>query len=49
MCAWCDEYSREPGEIDSQMEEGDESPIDPISDIDITRINDLMFNSSDVM
>ena len=44
-----DEYSREPGEIDSQMEEGDESPIDPISDIDITRINDLMFNSSDVM
>lgn len=40
-----DEYSREPGEIDSQMEEGDERPIDPISDIDITRINDLMFNS----
>ncbi|CAN8317281.1 unnamed protein product [Cochlearia groenlandica] len=41
-----DEYSREPGEFDQQMEEGDERPIDPISDIDITRINDLMFNSS---
>ncbi|KAL0720758.1 hypothetical protein Bca4012_035357 [Brassica carinata] len=44
-----DEYSREPGENDSQMEEGeDERPIDPISDIDITRINDLMFSSSHV-
>lgn len=42
-----DEYSREPGEFDQQMEDGDERPIDPISDISITRINHLMFNSSD--
>ncbi|XP_023639938.1 phosphatidylinositol N-acetylglucosaminyltransferase subunit P [Capsella rubella] len=43
-----DEYSREPGELDPGMEEGEDRPIDPISDIDITRINDLMFNSCDV-
>ncbi|KAL1192445.1 Phosphatidylinositol N-acetylglucosaminyltransferase subunit P [Cardamine amara subsp. amara] len=43
-----DEYSREPGEFDRGMKEGKEDrPIDPISDIDITRVNDLMFNSSD--
>lgn len=42
-----DEYSREPEDFDSRIEDGDERPIDPISDIDITRINDLMFNSSD--
>ncbi|CAL9236180.1 unnamed protein product [Arabidopsis halleri] len=42
-----DEYSREPGEFDAGMEEGEDRPIDPISDIDITRINDLMFNSTD--
>jgi phosphatidylinositol glycan class P protein len=42
-----DEYSREPGEFAAGMEEGEDRPIDPISDIDITRINDLMFNSSD--
>ncbi|CAH8376397.1 unnamed protein product [Eruca vesicaria subsp. sativa] len=41
------EYSREPGEFDTQVEEGDERPIDPISDIDLTRINLLMFSSSD--
>ncbi|KAJ0259527.1 Phosphatidylinositol N-acetylglucosaminyltransferase [Hirschfeldia incana] len=44
-----DEYSREPGEFAPQMEEGDERPIDPISDIDITRFSDGMFSSSDVM
>ncbi|KAL1191591.1 Phosphatidylinositol N-acetylglucosaminyltransferase subunit P [Cardamine amara subsp. amara] len=43
-----DEYSREPGEFDPGRKEGEEDrPIDPISDIDLTRINDLMFNSSD--
>lgn len=43
-----DEYSREPGELDPGMEEGEDRPIDLLSDIDITRINDLMFNSCDV-
>ena len=44
-----DEYSRELGEFDPQMEEGDERPIDPISDIDITSFSDVMFSSSDCM
>ena len=34
-----DEYSRELGEFDPQMEEEDERPIDPISDIDITSLS----------
>lgn len=42
-----DEHSREPWEFDPQMEEGHERPMDPISDIDITKISDVMFNSSD--
>uniref|UniRef100_M4DKP3 PIG-P domain-containing protein n=1 Tax=Brassica campestris TaxID=3711 RepID=M4DKP3_BRACM len=44
-----DEYSLELGEFDPQMEEGDERPIDPISDIDITSFSDVMFSSSDFM
>ncbi|KAL0671528.1 hypothetical protein Bca4012_034232 [Brassica carinata] len=44
-----DEYSRELGEFDPQMEEEDERPIDPTSDIDITSFSDVMFSSSDFM
>ena len=44
-----DEYSRELGEFDPQMEEEDERPIGPTSDIDITSISDVMFSSSDFM
>ncbi|CAN7062704.1 unnamed protein product [Brassica rapa subsp. trilocularis] len=44
-----DEYSLELGEFDPQMEEGDERPIDPISDIDITSFSYVMFSSSDFM
>ncbi|CAH8256263.1 unnamed protein product [Arabidopsis lyrata] len=40
-----DEYSREDVDFLSLMKNGDDRPIDPISDIDITRINDLMFDS----
>ncbi|KAG2285269.1 hypothetical protein Bca52824_044873 [Brassica carinata] len=43
------EYSRELGEFDPQMEEEDERPIDPTSDIDITSFSDVMFSSSDFM
>lgn len=40
-----DEFSRDPLTLDSSVE-GDEKPIDPISDIGIDRINDAMFNNS---
>ncbi|KAG7588037.1 PIG-P [Arabidopsis suecica] len=40
-----DEYSREDVDFLLLMKNGDDRPIDPISDIDITRINDLMFDS----
>ncbi|KAL5076545.1 hypothetical protein RYX36_015529 [Vicia faba] len=40
-----DEFSRDPLSHDFS-EEGDEKPIDPISDIGIDRINDAMFNNS---
>ncbi|XP_004487552.1 phosphatidylinositol N-acetylglucosaminyltransferase subunit P [Cicer arietinum] len=38
-----DEFSRDPLSLDFSAE-GDEKPIDPISDIGIDRINDAMFN-----
>ncbi|XP_021898101.1 phosphatidylinositol N-acetylglucosaminyltransferase subunit P isoform X2 [Carica papaya] len=38
-----DEFSREPADFIPSTEE-DESPIEPISDISIFRVNDLMFN-----
>lgn len=38
-----DEYSREPSSFEPSAE-GDEQPIEPISDIGINQINDLMFN-----
>lgn len=38
-----DEFSRDPLSLDVSGE-GDEKPIDPISDIGIDRINDAMFN-----
>lgn len=39
-----DEFSREPlSGIPST--DDDEQPIEPISDIDITQINDIMFNN----
>lgn len=38
-----DEYSREPSSFEPS-EEDDELPIEPISDIGINQINDLMFN-----
>ncbi|CAE5962799.1 unnamed protein product [Arabidopsis arenosa] len=41
-----DEYSREDVDFLLLMKNGDDRPIDPISDIDITRINDLMFDSN---
>ncbi|GMH18974.1 hypothetical protein Nepgr_020815 [Nepenthes gracilis] len=39
-----DEYSREPQSFSSGMDE--DRPIDPISDIGITRINDIMFRDT---
>ncbi|KAL7162267.1 hypothetical protein ACSBR2_042699 [Camellia fascicularis] len=39
-----DEYSREPLSFDEPSMEGGEQPIEPISDIGINLINDLMFN-----
>ncbi|XP_010244119.1 PREDICTED: phosphatidylinositol N-acetylglucosaminyltransferase subunit P-like isoform X1 [Nelumbo nucifera] len=39
-----DEYSREPSSFVPM--EGDEQPIEPISDIGINKINDLMFGSA---
>ncbi|KAF6153985.1 hypothetical protein GIB67_037689 [Kingdonia uniflora] len=41
-----DEHSREPSSFVTIVE-GDERPIDPISDIGIDLINDLMFSSAD--
>ncbi|PNT49524.1 hypothetical protein POPTR_002G134800v4 [Populus trichocarpa] len=38
-----DEFSREPSTFIPSLE-GDEQPIEPISDIGINKINDLMFN-----
>lgn len=43
-----DEYSREDGDFVHLMKKEEDRAIDPISDIDITRINDLMFDSSHV-
>lgn len=40
-----DEYSREPSSFVPSLKE--EQPIEPISDIGVNHINDLMFN--DVM
>ncbi|XP_028051679.1 uncharacterized protein LOC114256264 isoform X1 [Camellia sinensis] len=39
-----DEYSIEPLSFDEPSMEGDEQPIEPIFDIGINLINDLMFN-----
>ncbi|XP_024632654.1 phosphatidylinositol N-acetylglucosaminyltransferase subunit P, partial [Medicago truncatula] len=41
-----DEYSRDPLSRDF-LEDKDEKPIDPISDVGIDRINDAMFCNSD--
>ncbi|PSS17831.1 Phosphatidylinositol N-acetylglucosaminyltransferase subunit P like [Actinidia chinensis var. chinensis] len=38
-----DEHSREPSRFEPSVE-GDEQPIEPLSDIGINQINDLMFN-----
>jgi len=38
-----DEFSREPSSFLPSMD-GDEQPIEPISDIGLDRINDVMFN-----
>ncbi|KAL1345521.1 hypothetical protein HN51_019249 [Arachis hypogaea] len=40
-----DECSRDPLSPDSSME-GDEKPIEPISDIGLDKINDIMFNAT---
>ncbi|XP_027343758.1 phosphatidylinositol N-acetylglucosaminyltransferase subunit P isoform X2 [Abrus precatorius] len=40
-----DEFSRDPLSLESSLE-GEEKPIEPISDIGIDRINDLMFNNA---
>ncbi|KAH1106556.1 hypothetical protein J1N35_010324 [Gossypium stocksii] len=40
-----DEFSREPSSYLSHME-GDEQPIEPISDLGIDKINVLMFDDS---
>ncbi|XP_062175140.1 phosphatidylinositol N-acetylglucosaminyltransferase subunit P [Alnus glutinosa] len=39
-----DEFSREPSSFLPSMD-GDEQPIEPISDIGLDRINDVMFNN----
>ncbi|KAK9123574.1 hypothetical protein Sjap_013176 [Stephania japonica] len=39
-----DEYSREPTKF-ADTTRGEEQPIEPLSDIGINKINDLMFNS----
>lgn len=39
-----DEYSREPSSYVPSLEEDDELPIEPISDIGINQINALLFN-----
>ncbi|KAJ1388968.1 hypothetical protein SESBI_38650 [Sesbania bispinosa] len=40
-----DEFSRDPLSVDWSLER-DERPIEPISDIGIDRINDVMFNNA---
>ncbi|RZB82246.1 Phosphatidylinositol N-acetylglucosaminyltransferase subunit P [Glycine soja] len=40
-----DEFSRDPLSLECSLEE-DEKPIEPISDIGIGRINDIMFNNA---
>ncbi|KAK6119996.1 hypothetical protein DH2020_046236 [Rehmannia glutinosa] len=40
-----DEFSREPVSEISSTDDDDEQPIEPISDIGINQINDIMFNS----
>ncbi|OMO99835.1 hypothetical protein CCACVL1_03593 [Corchorus capsularis] len=40
-----DEFSREPSSLMSDLE-GDEQPIEPISDLGIDRINALMFDDA---
>ncbi|XP_057456549.1 phosphatidylinositol N-acetylglucosaminyltransferase subunit P-like [Lotus japonicus] len=40
-----DEFSRDPLSLDCSLA-GEEKPIDPISDIGIDRINDVMFNNA---
>lgn len=42
LICYPDEYSREPMSFEPST--GDEQPIEPIADIGIDRINDLMFN-----
>jgi len=39
-----DEFSRDPSSNECSLE--DEKPIDPISDIGLDRINDIMFNNA---
>ncbi|KAL2341110.1 hypothetical protein Fmac_009050 [Flemingia macrophylla] len=40
-----DEFSRDPSSLESFLT-GDEKPIEPISDIGIDRINEIMFNDA---
>ncbi|KAK7412562.1 hypothetical protein VNO78_04027 [Psophocarpus tetragonolobus] len=40
-----DEFSRDPLSLECSLDE-DEKPIEPISDIGIDRINDIMFNNA---
>ncbi|KAK7261272.1 hypothetical protein RIF29_27581 [Crotalaria pallida] len=40
-----DEFSRDPSSLDCSLEQ-DEKPIEPISDIGIDRINNMMFNTA---
>jgi len=39
-----DEFSKDPSSNECSLE--DEKPIEPISDIGIDRINDIMFNNA---
>ncbi|KAK4410939.1 Phosphatidylinositol N-acetylglucosaminyltransferase subunit P [Sesamum angolense] len=40
-----DEFSREPLSGIPSKDDDDDQPIEPISDIDITQINEIMFNN----
>lgn len=42
---FADEFSREPSTSVPLMDEGDDRPIEPISDIGIHKVNALMFNN----
>jgi len=45
MASLCsDEFSKDPSSDECSLE--DEKPIEPISDIGIDRINDIMFNNA---